>query len=201
MISCEECRKKMVALFDREGREEDDALVSEHLRDCPRCRNFQEEMAEIRQRFVCLPSISLSAEAGQQLMREAESDLTGGKTSRHEKAARPEFRPRKFRRLAWASGLAVFLVIVASSLVCVMFSKKVEALKQELEIARREVALARAEKKLQQAQDSQTKDRAAISSLQFRVQDLEERFRHFSSPKVVSHGGDAYDFPYGPSEL
>ena len=48
MISCDECQKKMVALFDNEGSEGDDALMSTHLKDCPECRAFREDMVRIR---------------------------------------------------------------------------------------------------------------------------------------------------------
>jgi len=198
MISCDECQKKIVALFDREGGEGDEALVSQHLRDCPRCRTFQEEMVRIREEFVSLPTVTLPAEAEEELMREAAADLARSKTSSRGKGARSEPRPRKFRRLAWASGLALLSVIVASLLVCVNFSKKVEAVRHDLQIARRDVAVLRAEKELKQAQEKRD---TAVSSLHFRIQQLEKRVERFSSPRIVSYPGDIYDLSYGRGEL
>ena len=51
MISCDEYQKKMVAVLDNEGSDEDERLLSAHLADCPECRAFYDGMVSTRQLF------------------------------------------------------------------------------------------------------------------------------------------------------
>jgi len=185
MISCDECQKKIVALFDNEGSEGDKALISEHLKTCPGCQAFREDMVKLRQKFVSATVPSPPAAVEQEVMREVAADGLQGKTSRPDKAVKPEPWPRRFRRLAWASGLVVLAIVVSSFVACSSLSKNVDALKQKLQVAERDVASFRAEKRLSELQERQEKERKAISALQFRMGELEQRFDQVYSPRTA----------------
>ncbi len=185
MISCDECQKKIVASFDNEGSEGDEALLSGHLKDCSDCRAFHEDMVKLRQEFVSVPVPSPPTAMAQEVMRQTAPDSVRGKTSRPEKRlSREPWRPR-FRRLAWASGLAVLAVVALSSLVCLTMSKKVQALTQELQIAQRDVAFFRAEKRLSELQERQEKEQKAITALYLQMGELEQRFDQVYSPRTA----------------
>ena len=185
MISCDECQKTMVALFDNEGSEGDEELISPHLKDCPECREFRKDMIRFRQEFVSVTVPSLPQAVEQELMREAVPDSLPGKTSgAHNGVSRKPWR-RRFRRLAWASGFALLCIVALSGLVCSSLSRKVDSLTQELQIAQRDVASFRAEKRLSELQERQEKERKAISALQFRMGELEQRFDHVYSPRTA----------------
>jgi anti-sigma factor RsiW len=172
MISCDECQKKIVAVFDNEGGKDDEKLISVHLKDCPQCRAFQDDIVKLRQRFVSIAVPGLSASVQQEVMQLAQADSLRRENRRRAKG--PGHPPLLLRspRLTWAAGLAALFLIAASWVVSFNLARKVEALKQELETSRREIALVREKEQLEEAQDRQQK---AISALYFRMQELEQR--------------------------
>ena len=182
MISCDQCQKKIVAVFDNEASEADERLTSAHLKDCPKCRTFQEDMVKIRQQFVSVTMPTLPAALGQELMRQVKADCLSSGASRSKKRLILEPLWARFPRLAWASSVAALFLIVISWLACFALARETASLRQELQVARREVAVAQAEKQLKEAQERQQK---AISALYFRMQELEERVDRFSSPRTA----------------
>jgi|GEM_PF-1947219 len=172
MISCEECQKKLVAIFDNEGCDGDEELTNAHLRDCPACRAFQEDMVKIRQQFVSVPVPSLSPTVAQELIPAAQADRQQSKSLRRNRNVSRQPLLLRFPRLTWACSLAGLFLIVISWLACFLLVRETASLRQELQVARREVAVAQAEKQLKEAQERQQK---AISALYFRMQELEQR--------------------------
>ena len=183
MISCDECQKRIAAVFDNEGGNEDEKLIEVHLRDCPECRAFREDMVKLRQRFVSASVPSQPASIRREVLQSAQADSTRRENRRWDKGA--EHQPLLFRfpRLVWAAGLAALFLIAASWVVSFNLAQKVETLKQELETSRRQVALAKEKEQLEQAQDRQQK---AISALYFRMQELEQRVDRSGPPRPAS---------------
>ena len=180
MISCDECQKKIVAVFDNECSENDKELIDIHLKDCPECLAFQEDIMSIRQQFVSVPMPSLSPTVAQELMQVAQTDsLRGNHLGRDKSMSRQPLLVRS-PRLAWAGGLAALFLIAASWMVSFSLARKVEDLTQELETSRREIARAREKEQLKEAQERQQK---AISALYFRMQELEQRVDKSASPR------------------
>jgi uncharacterized protein YhaN len=187
MISCEECQKKLVAVFDNEGCEGDEELTKAHLRDCPACRAFREDMVRLRQRFGSVDVPDLPRMMGEELMQVVQADFLrrenrlGGNLSQN----LPLFL--RFPRLAWAAGLAALFLIIVSLLACYMLTQKVSDLRGRLEASQRELAAARHDLVVAQATKKREEDRQreqkAISALYFRMQELEDRFDRFSSPR------------------
>lgn len=192
MISCDECQEKMVALFDGEGTEGDEALISVHLKECPECRVFREDMVRIRQEFASAGAPSPPAAIEQKVMHWVAAEGPQGKTSRFGKALAPEPWRRRFLRLAWVGGAAAVAVVAVLAAICLILSEKVGALSHKLEIARGELALARAQQDLRQTQEVQTEERTAISTLDVRIEELEQRFERFSSPNTVYRPQELY---------
>jgi anti-sigma factor RsiW len=180
MISCDDCQRKLVAVLDNEGTGDDEKLISVHLKDCPQCRAFQDDIVKLRQRFGSVAVPGLSASVQQEVMQLAQAD-SRRRESRHGDEGRQR-RPLLLRlpRLAWAAGLAALFLIGMSWVVSFNLARKVEALKQELETSRREIALVREKEQLEEAQDRQQK---AISALYFRMQELEQRVDRSASPR------------------
>ena len=172
MISCDDCQKKLVAILDNEGTEDDEKLISLHLKDCPQCRAFREDMVKLREQFVSIAVPGPSASVQQEVVQLAQADSRRRENRQRDKGAERQPLVLRFPRLTWAGGLAALFLIAASWLVSFNLARKVEALKQELETSRREIALAREKEQLKEAQDRQQK---AISALYFRMQELEQR--------------------------
>jgi anti-sigma factor RsiW len=201
VISCDECQEKMVALFDSEGTEDDEALISVHLKECPECRVFREDMIRIRQKFASAGVPSPPAAIEQKVMRWVAAEGPQGKTLLFGKALAPEPWRRRFLRLAWVGGAIAVAVVAVLAVACLFLSEKVDALRHELQIAQRDVAVLRAEKDLKKTQEGHIRERVAISSLELRVRDLEERFQRSSSPRVVSYPEDIFNLSYRGSSL
>ncbi|UCC97989.1 MAG: hypothetical protein JSW66_19340 [Phycisphaerales bacterium] len=182
MISCDECQRKLVALFDNEAGKDDEKLIDAHLKDCCECRVFRQDMVRLRQRFVSITMPGLPASVRDEIMQLAHTDSRRGEDRRRDEG--PQRRPLllRFPRLVWGAGLAALFLIAASWVVSYNLARKVEALKQELETSRREIALAKEKEHLEQAQERQQK---AISALYFRMQELETRFDRYSSPRTT----------------
>jgi len=136
MISCGECQKRIVAVFDSECSEGDEELISMHLKGCPECRAFQEEMVRIGQEFVSIPVASLPAAVGQELLREVSADGLQGKSSHPKGRGSRQPWPLGLRRLAWAGGIVGLALIVLSCLACFILAKEVVDLRRELRVAR-----------------------------------------------------------------
>jgi len=182
MISCDECQKKLVAVFDNEASEAEHKLISAHLKDCSQCRAFYEDMVRIRQQFVSVNVSTLPAAVEQELMRVAEADCLSSGASRSKK--RPIREPvwLRFPRLAWACSIAALLIIALSALVCFILGREVVDLRGELAVARQDLVVARAE---EQREDDRQREQRAITALYLRMAELEERVERFSSPRMT----------------
>jgi hypothetical protein len=180
MISCDECQKKLVAIFDNEADEADERLAWGHLKDCPGCRAFHKDMVRLRQQFVSVPVPGLLAAVGQELMQVAQADSLRSKSLRRDKGVNHQPLFVKFPRLRWACSLAGLFLIIISWLACFTLAKETASLRQELQAARQEIAVAQAEKQVKEAQERQQK---AISALYFRMHELEKRIDRSPSPR------------------
>ncbi len=189
MISCDECQKKFVAAFDKEGREEDEQLISSHLRDCRQCRTFYQDMVRFRQQFVSVPMPGLPPTVGQELMRMAQADSLRSNRGGHDKNGSRQPFLLRFPHLTWAGGLVAALLLVSSWLASYALTKRVVDLKQQLQASRQELAVARHDLAVARAEEQLKEDRAreqrAITALYLRMAELEERVERFSSPRVT----------------
>jgi hypothetical protein len=203
MISCEECQKKLVAVFDNEGCEGDEELTKAHLRDCPACRAFREDMTRFRQLFGSVDVPALPRMMGKELVKIVQVDsLRRENRPCDNRAKNPPFLPR-FPRLVLAASLAALFLIIVSLLACYMLSQKVSELKGQLETSQRELAAVRQDLALAQAtkkrEEDRQKEQKAISALYFRMQELEDRFNRYSSlratflPGEQNHRPSPYD--------
>ena len=189
MISCEQCQKKLVAILDNESCDGDAELTSAHLRDCPECRAFREDMARIRKRFTSAAVPYSSMAAGKQLMQVVRADSLRRENQLDDD--RSKHRPLLLRlpRAAWITGLAGLLLLVASLLTCYSLANKVSDLKGRLEASRQELAAVRHDLVVVQAakqlEESREKEQKAISALYFRMRELEERIDRYSSPRTT----------------
>ena len=189
MISCEECQKKLVAIFDNEGCDGDEELTNTHLRDCPACRTFREDIARIRERFISAAVPGLPKAAEKQLMQIVRADSLQRENRHHDN--RPKRRPLLLQlpRAIWIAGLAGLLLLVASLLTCYSLANMVtdlrgrlETSRQELDAVRHDLTVAQAAKQLEEKREREQK---AISALYFRMRELEERFDRYSSPRTT----------------
>lgn len=136
MITCDECRTKLVTLFDNEDSEGDRALVSAHLKDCARCRAFQRNILGIRQAFVSVPVPGPPETVGEALLRQVRAEaLPMRDRESRERGVGGRWR-RGWPRLAWAGGLAGFCLVVLCCTVCLILARQVADLKQELRVAK-----------------------------------------------------------------
>jgi hypothetical protein len=205
MISCDECQKKMVALFDNEGSEGHDALMSTHLKDCPECRAFRDDMVEIRRAFVSAPVPSPPAAMAQEVMSQTAAERPQTGTSHPKKTGRYQPWRRRFLRLAWASALMGLSSIVLSRLIYLNGAREVAHLRSELQVAQRDLAMFRAEKQLREVEETQEKEQRAITALYLRMGELERRLDRDYSPRTAflpTEGGHPYSvFPGDGSAL
>ena len=187
MISCDECQQKIAAVFDNEANEGDEDLISAHIEDCPECQVFRAEIVKIRQALVsaAVPAVSLEFQhermqgAGAAGMKKKEQGFTG--------IANYEHLALKFRRLAWAGGLAASFLIIVSCLACFVLAGRIHDLKQKLQVAQQDLAVVNVEKQLAEAQKRQEKNNLA---LYLRMQELEERFDRDQSGRPVFSPAD-----------
>jgi hypothetical protein len=189
MISCEECQKKLVAVFDNEGCEGDEELTKAHLRDCPACRAFREDMVKLRQRFASVDVPTLPRMMGKELVQVVQAHSLQRENRLGDNRAQNPLLLLRFPRLARAAGLAALFLITVSLLACYTLGKEVSDLRGRLEASQRELAAVRHDLVVAQAtkkreEDSQ-KEQKAISALYFRMQELEDRFDRFSSPRTT----------------
>jgi uncharacterized protein YhaN len=189
MISCDECQKKLVAIFDNEAGKEDEQLISSHLKDCPECQAFYQDMVRLRQEFVSVPMPSLSPAVGQELIRIAQADSLRSNHRGHDQNKSRQPLLLRFPRVVWVSGLAAAALVVSSWLACYALTKRVVDLKQQLQtsrnelaVARQDLAVARAEK---QREEDRQREQKAITALYLRMAELEERVDRFSSPTAT----------------
>lgn len=198
MISCDDYQKKIVAVFDNESSDDDKELIDIHLKDCPECRSFLEDMVRIRQQFVSVPMPSLSPTVTQELMQAAQTGSWQRESRKDNNGQQRLPLLVKFPRLAWTGGLAALFLIAASWMVSFSLARKVEALTQELETSRREIARAREKEQLEEAQERQQK---AISALYFLMAELEDRVEIVSPPRMISLPTEHYEIPNGQGDL
>jgi predicted anti-sigma-YlaC factor YlaD len=189
MISCEQCQKKLVAILDNEGCDGDEELTNAHLKDCPACRAFRDDIVRIRKRFTSAAVPYSSKAAGKQFMQVVRADSLRRENRLDDD--RSKHRPVLLRlpRAAWITGLAGLLLLIVSLLTCYSLANKVSDLKgrlqtsqQELTAVRQDMAVAQAAKQLE---ESSEKEQKAISALYFRMRELEERFDRYSSPRTT----------------
>lgn len=183
MISCDEYQKKMVAVLDNEGSEEDERLLSAHLRDCPECRAFYDGMVSTRQLFSIATATKATVTIGQDFLRTVEADALRSKKW----SGKKHIRSRalfwdKLPRLAWASGLAAAVLVIVSWLACYSLTKEVADLKGQLQDAQQHLAVAQAEKQLE---EDRQREQKAITALYLRMAELEERVERFSWPRAT----------------
>ena len=183
MISCDEYQKKMVAVLDNEGSEEDERLLSAHLKDCPECRAFYDGMVSTRQLFSIATATKATVTIGQDFLRTVEADALRSKKLSGKKhiRSRPLFW-HKLPRLAWAGGLAAALLVIVSWLACYSLTKEVADLKGQLQDAQQHLAVAQEEKQLE---EDRQREQKAITALYLRMAELEERVGRFSSPRTA----------------
>jgi len=183
MISCDEYQKKMVAVLDNEGSEEDERIISAHLADCHECRAFYDEIISTRQLFSFATATKATGTIGQDSMRTLEADALRSKKLSGKKhiRSRPLFWD-KLPRLAWAGGLAAALLIAVSWLACHSLAREVADLKGQLQVAQQHLAVAQAEKQLE---EDRQREQKAITALYLRMAELEERVEQFSSPRTA----------------
>ncbi|MBN2314210.1 MAG: hypothetical protein JXM79_09790 [Sedimentisphaerales bacterium] len=180
MISCDECQRRFVAVFDNEGNKDDEKLIDEHLKDCSVCRAFYEDMLRVRKQFASTDVPNIPGGVEQEVMQVVQAD-SQRRGTRKDEIKRPSVPLLiRFPRRAWVTGLAALVLLTASWIVSFRLAKKVEILTQELETSKREIALAREKEQLEEAQEKQQK---AISALYFRMQELEERIDRSASPR------------------
>ena len=74
MISCDECQKKIAAVFDNEACERDESLISDHVEHCPECQAFRAHLIKIRQALVSAPVPPVSLELPQECMQGVETN-------------------------------------------------------------------------------------------------------------------------------
>ena len=198
MISCDECQKKLVAVFDNEANEADERLVWGHLKDCHQCRAFHKDMVRLRQQFVSVPVPGLPATVGQELMQVAQADSLRSKSLHRDKSVSRQPLFVRFPRLTWACSLAGLFLIVISWLACFTLAKETASIRQELQAAHQEITVAQAEKQVKEAQERQQK---AISELHVRVKELEGHVQRGISPRMVWYSESPYYTPERPGEL
>jgi anti-sigma factor RsiW len=199
MISCDECQEKIVAVFDNEGSQGDRELTSAHLRDCPECRAFHQEMVKVRQLYSVATAARALVTIGKDFMQTVEADaVRSSNVSREKHRTGRALFFGKLPRLAWACGVAALFLIAASWLVCFILAREVGDLRQELDTARQEVAAAQAERQLREAQEREQK---AIAALFFRMQELEERVDRFSSPRTTFLPAEQNGLSNGPGQM
>ncbi len=183
MISCDEYQKKMVAVLDNEGSEEDERLLSAHLADCPECRAFYDGMVSTRQLFSIAAATKATLTIGQDFMRTVEADALRSKKLSGKKPLRSRaLFWDKLPRLVCAGGLAAALLVIVSWLACYSLTKEVADLKGQLQVAQQHLAVAQAEKQLEEDREREQK---AITALYLRMAELEERVDRFSSPRTA----------------
>jgi hypothetical protein len=187
MISCDEYQQKIVAVLDNEASEEDQDLISAHIENCPDCRAFRAELIKIRQALVSAVVPSVSLEFQYERMQRIGDSVVKNKQPEFGERTNYERLAVRFRRLAWAGGLAASFLIVVSWLACFILTRKVYDLKQELQVAKQDLAVANVEKRLAEAQERQEKTTLA---LYLRMQELEERLGRGQSGRPVFSPAD-----------
>jgi anti-sigma factor RsiW len=187
MISCDECQQKIAAVFDNEANEGHEDLISAHIEDCPDCHTFRAEIIKIRQALVSAPVPAVSLEFQHERMQGVEASAKENKEQDSTERANYERLAVRFRRLAWAGGLAASFLIIVSCLACFILAGRVHDLKQKLQIAQQDLAVFNVEKQLAEARERQEKNTLA---LYLRMQELEERFDRGQSGRPVFSPAD-----------
>ena len=183
MISCDEYQKKMVAVLDNEGSEEDERLLSAHLADCKECRAFYDGMVSTRQLFSIATAKKATVTIGQDFMRKVEADALRSKKLSGKKHIRSRaLFWNKLPRVAWAGGLVAALLVIVSWLACYSLTKEVTDLKGRLQDAQQHLAVAQEEKQLE---EDRQREQKAITALYLRMAELEERFNWYSSSRTT----------------
>ena len=186
-MTCDESKTKLVALFDGEATEEDEALVSAHVSTCSECQIFREAMIEIGQEFAAVAVPLLPAAIGRELIGEVTADRVRTKPSGPGGSGGSRPRRANLRRLACVGGLIGFLFLALSGLLCLTLAREVAVLRSDLEVAKRDAALVRMEKQVEEAEERRQKERKeqkAISARHFRTAELMRQSDRSYSPRT-----------------
>jgi len=189
MISCEQCREKLVAIYDNEDCKGDAELANDHLKDCPACREFREDMVRIRKRFVSADVPGLPKAVEKQLIQTVRADSLRRENQRHDNRSKHQPLLLRLPNVAWIAGLAGLFLLIVSWMACYQLSKEVSGLRDRLEVSgqelaavRKNLAVAQAAKQLEENRDREQK---AITALYLRMAELESRFQQYSSPRTT----------------
>jgi uncharacterized protein YhaN len=189
MISCEQCQKKLVAIYDNEDCKGDVELTNDHMKDCPACRAFREDMVRIRKRFVSAAVPGLPKAVEKELTQTVRAESLCGENRHYDNELKHRPLLLRLPRVAWIAGLAGLFLLIVSWLACYTLSKEVSDLRgrletsgQELAAIRHDLAVTQAAKQLEERRE---KEQKAISALYFRMRELEERFDRYSPPRTT----------------
>ena len=199
MISCEQCQKKLVAIYDNEGGKGDVELANDHLKDCPACRVFRDDMVGLRQQFTSVEVPGFSKSVDNELMQVIRTDSLRRENRLNNDRSKQRPLLLRLPRVAWISGLAGLFLLIVSWLACFTLVKEVsdlrgrlEASGQELTTVRQELAVTKAAKQLEESRD---KEQKAITALYLRMAELESRVERYSSPRTTFLQTESYRFP------
>jgi hypothetical protein len=198
MISCNECQKKIAAVYDNEGNEVDERLISAHLEHCPECQSFRLDMIRIRQVLISDPAPPVLLELTQETIQELEAKGNQTKRAGCREEAIPKSQPARYRRFAWIGGLAAAFLIISSLIGCLLLTRKVGILQRKLRISQESLAIAQAEG---QSRDERDRQQRAIAALFLRMAELEDRVESVSPPRVTVLPTGQNEFPDRPGEL
>jgi hypothetical protein len=199
MISCNECRNKIVSVLDNESSTEQTKLLFGHLADCQKCRAFYNELIITKQLFSIATTMKEPVTIGRDFMRRIETDaLHNSKLSGVKQVGIPRLSRKKFSRILWAGTAAAALLIVASWVTCYALAREVADVKGKLQAANRNLAVVRAERKLE---EDRKKEQKAITALYLRMAELESRVEQYSSPRTTFIPAEQYKFSNDESGL
>lgn len=199
MISCNEYQKKMVAVLDNEGSEEDERLLSAHLADCTECQAFYDGMVSTRQLFSIATATKATVTIGQDFLRTVEADaLRSKKLSRKKPIRSRALFWHKLPRVVWAGGLAAALLVIVSWLACYSLAREVAELRSQLQGAQQDLAVAHAQR---QSEEDRDKEQRAITALYLRMAELEQRVERVSLPRNTLLPVERYGLPDRQDDL
>jgi hypothetical protein len=176
MITCDECQQKIAAVFDNEGSEDDENLISTHIEHCPDCQAFRAHIIEMKKALISAPIPSVSVELPKECSHESRSEKSNKVSSG------TVYTSAKFRRLVWVSGLAATFIIVLSCLSCFILAREVMHLKSQLQDTQYQLALSQTETELK---ESHEREKEAIAILYYKMEELTKQVKDLSSPRTA----------------
>lgn len=174
MITCDECQRRIAAVFDNEGSENDEKLISTHIENCSNCQGFRAAIVGMRKALISAPVPSVSMELPQECIHEPNNDKNDKVYS-----DTAHLSPM-FRRLVWAGGLAATFIVILSCLSSLMLARKVTHLKGQLRETQYQLALYKAEDRIK---DSREREQEAIAILYYKMEELTKEIKDLPSPR------------------